>query len=79
MSRLLTIDDLYDPTNNWKELLPIIAQLGELYEEWKAKDTGFDRVVPIYMGDNTKRAPGVHASEICTCVRQSVFSLKGEA
>lgn len=77
MPRLVTIDDLYDPNNDWKPLLANIAWLGEAYEAWKAKDTGFGRVIPIDMGDNTKRAPGLHATEINTCVRQAVYSMRG--
>lgn len=76
--RLLTIDDLNDPTNDWKPLLEHIAWLGDEFERWKSKDTGFNRVLPIHFGDDTQRTPGLHASELNTCVRQAVYALRGE-
>jgi hypothetical protein len=77
MPRLLTIDDLYDPHNNWKSLLEQVAWLGPAYEDWKKRDVG-GRTVAVHFGDNSNRSPGLHASELNTCVRQAVYALRGE-
>lgn len=77
-AQLVTIDDLYKEGNNWKEILADLAWLGEAYEAWKAKDTGFGRTVDVHLGDSLRRSPGLHASEINTCVRQAAYSLRGE-
>lgn len=73
--RLLSISDLYDPNNDWKPLLEHIAWLGTAYDGWKSKDTGGNRIVQVEMGDDTNRSPGLHASELNTCVRQAVYAL----
>ena len=78
MPRLLSINDLYDPTNDWKSLLPTIAWLEGAYKSWKVKDTGFNRVIPVHMGNDLARSPGLHASELNTCIRQAAYALRGE-
>ena len=75
--RLLTVDDLYDQANNWKPLLEHIAWLGQAYDAWKARDTG-GREIRVRFGDGAERSPGLHASEINTCIRQAVYALRGE-
>lgn len=76
--RLLTIDDLNDPDNKWQPLLEHIAWFGRAYEAWKALDTGFGRTVSVHMGDDTNRTPGLHASELNSCLRQAFYAVKGE-
>lgn len=75
--QLLTISDLYDPNNDWKPLLEHVAWLGQAYDDWKAKDKG-GREVRVWFGDSSNRSPGLHASELNTCVRQAVYALRGE-
>jgi hypothetical protein len=77
LGRLLTIDDLHDPSNDWKPLLEHVAWLGTAYEQWKVRDKG-GRDVLVHFGDNTRRSPGLHASELNTCIRQAVYSLREE-
>ena len=78
MSKLLTIEDLYNPSNDWKPLLEHITWLGTALEQWTELDTGFGRTIPVYLGDDTKRSPGLHASELNTCIRQATYSLRGD-
>lgn len=74
MQRLLTIDDLKQP--GWQALLPNVAWLGELYDEFKKHDTS-RRVIEAHMGGDEERAVGIHASEISGCLRKVVYGLNG--
>jgi len=75
--RLLTIDDLYAPDNDWKPLLDHVAWLQTLFEAYKAK-IRTRRTVKVFIGGDEDRAPGLHASELCGCLRQATYSLLGE-
>lgn len=70
--QLLTIDDL--GRDGWQSLLPNVAWLGDLYEEYKKRDTA-RRVIHVPMGGDEDRANGVHASEISGCLRRVVYSI----
>jgi hypothetical protein len=74
--RLLTIDDLTAPDNDWKPLLDHVAALQAIWDKYKATYHG-DRHFPIHIGGDGHRAPGIHASEICGCLRQATYSLIG--
>lgn len=75
MSKLLTIDDLAQP--GWQDALPSAAWLGDLYEEFKKHDTQ-RRHIEFDIGGDEERAYGIHASEICGCLRKVVYSLTRE-
>lgn len=75
-SQLLTISDLYDPDNDWKPLLQHVAYLKVLYESYKASQSG-SRSITLDIGGSKSRAPGLHASELHACLRQSAYSLMG--
>jgi hypothetical protein len=75
LQTLLTIDDLQK--DGWQSLLPNVAWLGDLYEEFKKNDSIF-RTITATMGGSEGRAAGIHASEISGCARKVVYSLLGE-
>lgn len=74
--RLLTIDDLTAPGNDWKPLLNHVAALQTVFEGYKAKSRTARRI-KVYMTGDEDRAPGLHASELNGCLRQAAYSLTG--
>ena len=74
--QLLTIDDLHAPNNDWKPLLEHVAVLQTIYEQYKARYRSA-RKFEVYMSGDGDRAPGLHASELCGCLRQATYSLHG--
>jgi CRISPR/Cas system-associated exonuclease Cas4 (RecB family) len=74
--KLLTIADLTDPDNDWKPLLDHVAFLQTIYEAYKAK-TRSRRHIDLDIGGDEDRPPGLHASELCGCLRQACYSLHG--
>ena len=76
MQRLLTISDLTAPDNDWKPLLDHVSALQAIHTRYKATMRG-DRHIEVHIGGNKSRAPGLHASELCGCLRQAAYSLLG--
>lgn len=74
--KLTTIADLQN--DGWQPILQEVASVGDLFESWKSKDTGFNRTVPVEFGDDTKRSPGLHASELNSCLRQAHYAVMGQ-
>lgn len=74
--RLLTIDDLADPSNDWRPLLDHVSMLRSVYDTYK-KSNRRRRVVEVCMTGDEDRPPGLHASELNTCLRQAAYSLNG--
>ncbi len=68
----MTIADLQH--DGWQSLLPNVAWLGDLYEEYKKHDTT-RRTVSVHLGGDEDRPGGVHASEISGCTRRLVYSI----
>jgi CRISPR/Cas system-associated exonuclease Cas4 (RecB family) len=74
--RLTKIDDLLDPHNDWKPLLEHVASIQTILEHYKRVHRD-RRKFEVFMTGNEDRAPGLHASEICSCLRQATYSLLG--
>jgi len=72
--RLVTINDLYDPLNDWKPLLAHVAALKGIFEHYKSQRKR-RRTVNAFIPGDEDRAPGLHASELCHCSRHAAYSL----
>lgn len=71
--RLLTIDDLATP--GWEPLLDHVASIQKVYNLYKSRARSRRHLSMTISGDED-RPPGLHASELCTCIRQASYSLK---
>lgn len=73
---LLTIADLEQPAPVKTAYIQHAMQLGTLWDQWKAQQSGDYRVLVDFYGEG-ERAPGVHASEVSNCMRKLVYAIRG--
>jgi len=73
---LLTIADLEQPAQIRNQFVTHAMQLGTLWDQWKAQNSGDYEILTNFHGEEG-RATGVHASEISKCFRRLVYAIRG--
>lgn len=72
--RLVTISDLTTYAGYWHMFLPHVAYLKDLHRYYRSIDRG-GRDINVHISGDDDRPPGLHASELCSCLRMAYYSL----
>jgi CRISPR/Cas system-associated exonuclease Cas4 (RecB family) len=72
--KLVTLNDLDQPEENYSPLIAQAQRLAELWTEFVKQDGEYHEYTVVDHGER-QRSPGIHASEMSKCLRMVVYSI----